>query len=374
MFKLKFPFYEKGKTDYVLMINFFVLILVGLIILYSASYFQACQRFNDCFFYLKRQLVRGLFPGLILFFIFYFFNYQKLKKLSPFLFFLTVVLLGIVFIPGIGVAKEGARRWIDIGFIFQPSEPAKLAFIIYLAAWLANSKEKIKSFGNGLLPFVIFLAIISLLIILQPDLGTLIVFILTALVMYFLAGAPLLHLLILVGATAPLIFFLVKIAPYRLARVMAFLHPESDPLGIGYHINQAILAISSGGIFGRGIGYSVQKIHYLPEVISDSIFAVMAEELGFILISVVVILYLVLTYRIFLLAGQTKNLFGKFLAGGIGFWFIFQAVVNMGAMLGILPLTGMPLPLIGYGGSDFVIFCAAFGILMNISRQVSEKN
>jgi len=369
---LKFFQAPKGQPNYILMINFFILIIIGLVILFSASYFLGCEKFDDCFFYLKRQLIRGVLPGLAMFLFFYFFDYQKLRKLSFFSMILTFILLGIVFIPGIGFAKNEARRWINIGFLFQPSELAKLTFIIYLAAWFSKNQKNIKSFKQVFLPFLILLCMVSVLIILQPDLGTLIVFLSIAVVLYFLAKGSLLLIGFLGVTSIPLIIGMVKVAPYRINRITAFLHPETDPLGIGYHVNQAILAISSGGLFGRGIGYSVQKVHSLPEVVSDSIFAVMAEELGFILISVVVLLYLILVYQIFSLAGQTKDYFPKLLAGGIGFWFIFQAIVNMAAMLGLLPLTGMPLPLIGYGGSNFVIFCAAFGILMNISRQIAQ--
>jgi len=365
---------EFHQPDYILIISFFVLIFIGLLILLSASYFVACEKFDDCFFHLKRQLLRGFLPGLILFIFFSFFNYKFFKKWSLILFLLTLFLLGMVFIPGIGLAKDQAHRWVDLGIVFQPSEFAKLAFIIYLSAWLSKNKDKIKS-KEIFLPFLFFIIIISSLIILQPDFGTLMVFISLAMVIYFIAGGNIIYIGGLIAIGIPIIIALVRLAPYRLARITSFLHPELDPSGIGYHITQAILAISSGGIFGRGLGYSSQKISYLPEVISDSIFAVMAEELGFIAVLVVIALYFYMTYRIFRLSISSDQFFGKLLAVGIGFWFILQTIINMGAMLGIFPLTGIPLPLIGYGGSSFVVFCAAFGILVNISRQVKlEKS
>ncbi len=366
---IRFRSEKQGQPDHILIINFVILIVLGLIILSSASYFMACQEYGDCYLYLKRQLVRGILPGLVLFLFFYLFDYRKLKKIALFCLPLTILLLAAVFIPGLGFAKGDARRWVNLGITFQPSEIAKLTFIIYLAAWLAKHKDNIKSFKEVFLPFVFFLAVLSGLIIYQPDLGTLIVFVFVSTVIYFLSGAPFRHLGPL--SVSYIFFFLmmIKVAPYRLNRLIAFLHPETDPWGISYHINQAILAVSSGGSFGRGLGYSAQKIYYLPEVISDSIFAVLAEELGFILTAAVVVLYLYLTYRIFRLAFSNEDMFPRLLAGGVGFWFIFQAIVNMGAMLGILPLTGIPLPLIGYGGTNFVVFCAAFGILANISKQ-----
>lgn len=365
----------KNKPDYILLINFVVLVVLGLIILSSASYFMACQEYGDCYLYLKRQLLRGILPGLVLFFFFYFFDYQKLKKIALFCLPLTILLLVSVFIPQISFTKGEARRWINLGFIFQPAEIAKLTFIIYLSAWLAKHQANVKSVKEVFLPFIFFLMVFSALIILQPDLGTLIVFVFISGIIYFIAGAPFYQMGIFWGGSLAAVLVMIKIAPYRLNRIIAFLHPGTDPWGIDYHVNQAILAVSSGGLFGRGLGYSAQKIYSLPEVISDSIFAVLAEELGFILTTAVVFLYLYLTYRIFRLAFLNEDMFARLLAAGIGFLFIFQALVNMGAMLGILPLTGMPLPLIGYGGTNFVVFCAAFGILMNISRQtvVEEK-
>ncbi len=365
---------ELHQPDQTLLISFVILVVLGLLVLSSASYFIACQKFNDCYFYLKHQLLFGLLPGAIFFLFFSVFNYQNLKKLALPLLILTIFLLGIVFIPGVGFARGEAQRWVKIfGIVVQPSEIAKLTFIIYLSAWLAKNQESIKSFKQVFFPFVLLLIIICFLIISQPDLGTLIVIVSSALVIYFIAGASLPQVSFLIIGLFSLLVVSIKVAPYRLARIMAFFHPEIDPQGIGYHINQAILAISSGRILGRGLGYSSQKIYHLPEVVSDSIFAVMAEELGFILVAGVVILYIYLTYRIFRLAGSTNQVFGKLLAAGIGFWFIFQSIVNMGAMLGILPLTGIPLPLIGYGGSNFCVFLAAFGILVNISRQTPLK-
>ncbi len=364
---------EFHQPDYILIISFFILIFIGLLFLSSASYFVACEKFDDCFFHLKHQLLRGLLPGLILFLAFSFFNYQFFKKWSLILFLLTLFLLGMVFLPGIGLAKDQAHRWVDLGIVFQPSELAKLAFVIYLSAWLSKNKDKIKSFKEVFLPFVVFLIIVSVLIILQPDFGTLMVFLSLAMVIYFMAGGRILYISGLIVVAVPAVLYMLQKTSYSWDRITAFLHPELDPSGIGYHITQAILAISSGGILGRGLGYSSQKVSYLPEVISDSIFAVMAEELGFVAILIVIVLYFYMTYRIFRLAALSDQFFGKLLAVGIGFWFIFQTIINMGAMLGIFPLTGIPLPLIGYGGSSFVVFCVAFGILVNISRQINLK-
>ncbi|MCH7759148.1 cell division protein FtsW [Patescibacteria group bacterium] len=363
-----------NSPDYVLIVTFVILIILGLFVLASASYFVACEKFNDCYFYLKHQLLYGLLPGVVFFLFLSFFNFHHFKKLALPLLILTILLLIAVFIPHLGFAKGEARRWIKIGsFIFQPSEIAKLTFLIYLSAWMTKHIKQIKDFKQTFIPFVILLSLISILIILQPDVGTLMVIISSSLVIYFIAGARWVHLTSLVTGLIAILLVLIKIAPYRLARITAFLNPEIDPQGIGYHISQAIIAVSSGGFFGRGLGHSYQKIYYLPEVISDSIFAVMAEEFGFIPMIIIIGLYIFLTYRIFYLAGLSKDTFAQLLTVGIGFWFIFQTMLNMGAMLGLLPLTGIPLPLIGYGGTNLAIFLAAFGILINISRQVSNQ-
>lgn len=359
-----------NSPDHIFIISFALLIIIGLIVLTSASSFTACKKLNDCYFYLKHQVLYGLIPGLLFFIFFYFFKYQHLKKIAlPFM-VLTIFLLLFVFIPGVGFGAGETKRWISLaGFTFQPAEIAKLSFLIYIAAWLSKNKEQVASFKRVFVPFVVLLGIVSFLIILQPDIGTAVVLIASAIVVYFVAGAKWRHIGALGAGLLAALAFLIKIAPYRLNRIVAFLNPEIDPLGIGYHVNQALLAITSGGIFGRGLGRSHQKIQYLPEVISDSIFAVMAEELGFILMVLVVGLYFYLAFSIFRLSYRTDDLFGKLLATGIGFWFIFQTIINMGAMLRILPLTGIPLPFIGYGASNLVIFLAAFGIIVNIFRQ-----
>jgi len=358
------------QPDYIIIINLAILIVLGLIILTSSSYFTACERFNNCYFYLKHQLLNGLLPGLFIFWLLARFDYHHLKKISFYLLIFSLVILALVLVPGIGFAKEGVSRWIKIGgFNFQPSEFIKLSFLIYLAAWFSNHQDKFKNIKEVFIPFVLFLVIISVLIIFQPDIGTLLVIVISAMIVYFIAGAPWKHLgFIIMGGLISLIA-LIKIAPYRFDRVMVFLHPEADPQGIGYHINQAILAIGSGGIFGRGLGHSYQKINYLPEVVGDSIFAVMAEELGFILMIIVVGLYIYLAIRIFRLANLNHDNFGRLLTIGIGSWFIFQSLINMAAMLRLLPLTGIPLPFVSYGGTSFCVFMAAFGILVNISKQ-----
>lgn len=363
------------SPDYVFMVSFALLVILGLVVLSSASSFTACQKLGDCYFYLKHQIFYGLIPGLVFFIFFYFLDYKVLKKIAFPLLVMSIALLILVFIPGIGFGSGEAKRWVSLGgFAFQPAEIIKLSFLIYLSAWFSKNREQITSFSHVFIPFVILLSIISFLIILQPDIGTVVTLIVSAVAVYFIAGARWLHIGILSAGLFSVLAFLIKFTPYRLARITAFLNPGIDPQGIGYHINQALLAINSGGIFGRGLGHSHQKIQFLPEVISDSIFAVMAEELGFIIMVLVVVLYFYIAFSMFRLSAKSIDDFAKLLAAGIGFWFIFQTIINMGAMLRILPLTGIPLPFIGYGGSNLVIFLAAFGIIVNISRQTSSSS
>ncbi|MGC9049128.1 MAG: FtsW/RodA/SpoVE family cell cycle protein, partial [Patescibacteria group bacterium] len=258
------------------------------------------------------------------------------------------------------------------GFTFQPAELAKLLFLLFLAVWLENRGKVKNSWLNCFVPLVIFLVTISILVALQPDISTLVIIFVMVISVYFLAGGQIIHLITLVSGVLAATFLMIKIAPYRMARLITFLHPEIDPKGIGYHVQQALIAIGSGGLFGLGLGHSRQKFFYLPEVYSDSIFAVMAEEFGFFLTAGIIILFFYFAYRGLKIAQKAPDLLGQLLAGGILSLFIFQTIVNLGALMRLFPLTGIPLPLISYGGSSMLTFLAAFGILVNISRQTYE--
>lgn len=360
---------EFHQPDYQLIILMGLILLVGLIVLTSASTVVGLKKFNDPYFFLKHQLLYGFLPGLFLFFLLSHIDYHFYRRLAISLLIFTIVALALVFVPGLGLARGEARRWVSIlGFNFQPSELIKLSFLIYIATWLESRGKKIKSWANGFLPFVFLLIIISILIALQPDIGTLVIIFAMAVSVYFLAGAPIIHLIVLLTGVLSSIFLLIKVAPYRMARLVTFLHPEIDPRGIGYHIQQALIAIGSGGFLGLGLGHSRQKFLYLPEVYADSIFAVMAEEFGFFLTVAVIFLFFYFAYRGLKIA-QKVDLFGQLLASGILSLFIFQTIINIGALIHIFPLTGIPLPLVSYGGSSMTMFLAAFGILVNISKQ-----
>ena len=293
-----------------------------------------------------------------------------MKRYAKYFLYFSIALLILVFIPGLGMVYNSAKSWVGLGgFSFQPSEIVKLTFLIYLAAWLeARRESEVKNIYTGLLPFILTLGIIGGLIMLEPDMGTMMIIALMALTVYFSAGAPLGHIAGVLGAGAALFFLLIKIAPYRAMRFTIFLHPELDPRGLGYQINQALLAIGSGGILGLGYGHSRQKFLYLPEVAGDSIFAVMAEEMGFIFLLIFFAAFGVFLARGFRAAKRAPDLFGRLLAAGIVSWLLIQTLVNVGSMVGLLPLTGVPLPFVSYGGTALMTSLAALGILGNISR------
>jgi cell division protein FtsW len=362
------------KPDLIFLACFAFIAIFGLVMLSSVSTAVAFQRFGDSLYYVKYQLTRGFIPGLFAFAFFALIDYRMWRRFGFTIFVASIVLLLAVFIPGLGVSYGGAKSWLDLGILqFQPAEVTKLAFILYLAAWLEKrDKHVIKDFSDGLRPFLTSLGIVMLLIFLQPDVGTMTVIAMISFMIYFTAGASLKHLFGLgilgVGALA----FLIKIAPYRAARFTVFLHPELDPQGIGYHINQALLAIGSGGIFGLGFGYSRQKHLYLPEVIGDSAFAIVAEELGFVAVCVVLIIFMTMLYRGFRVAREAPDNFGRFVAAGVMSWIGFQSLINISAMVGLLPITGLPLPFISYGSTSLIVLFAAMGIVTNISRQTVD--
>lgn len=361
------------KPDYILIGVLTVIVLFGLVMLSSASSAAAFKKFNDSFYYLKHQLLLGLLPGLFLFFLTFKIDYHFWQKRPLFWLICSLVLLVLPFIPGLGTdLGKGSKSWIDLKlFTAQPSEIVKLTFILYLANWLAARKgsREVRNFYYGLLPFIVTLGLIGGLIILEPDLGTMGVILIIAVAIYFVAGANLVHLFWLGLGGAAAFALLVKLKPYSSSRFLSFLNPALDPQGIGYHINQALIAIGSGGWLGRGLGQSRQKFQYLPEVFGDSIFAIIAEEMGFIIVIGLILLFVILMYRGLRLAEKAPDMFGRLLAVGIIFWFVFQALINIGAMVNLLPLTGLPLPFISYGGTAMMVSLAAAGMLINISRQ-----
>ncbi|MBI2643979.1 MAG: putative lipid II flippase FtsW [Candidatus Wildermuthbacteria bacterium] len=365
------------KPDFILLSICAALLFLGILILASVSASFSISRTGSTFYYLNHQLLFGVLPGVLLGTIAFFFPLSFLKRWSFALLCIGIILLGMVFIPGVGSNLGGAHRWIFVGPIsIQPSELIKFIAILYVAAFLTSrstgAKNGIKTqraLKELLLPFLGILGVMGILLILQPDLSTLGIIIMIGLAMYFLASTPLWHTLSMIATGTAALFFLVQIAPYRLSRFLVFLNPSLDPLGKGYQIKQALIGIGSGGLTGVGLGLSFQKFGTLPEPISDSIFAIFAEETGFAGAFLLIALFLAFCWRGFVVARRAPDQFSGLVATGIVWWITLQAFINIGAMIRLLPMTGIPLPFISYGGSALVTELIALGILLNISKQ-----
>lgn len=357
------------RVDLIFLIIFFVILILGILTLASASAPFSQEKTGNGFYFLLHQIIFGIIPGFFIGFLFFRVNTDFLKKYSIIFLILNLFLMLLVFIPGIGIKIRGGTRWIGIGPLsFQPSELLKLTFLIYLSAWLSSKTGKIKM-KEIFLGFLFILGIIGLFLIAQPDVSTLIIIVATSLVLFFLAKTPFWQTFLIILIFAILFLPLIKIAPYRLHRILVFLNPEIDPMGIGYQIKQAQISIGSGKIFGVGLGLSYQKFGNLPQSFSDSIFAVFAEETGFIGSFFLILFYLMFFWRGFRIGKESKDDFEKYLSFGISFWIFFQSFVNIGAMIGILPLSGTPLPFFSYGGSHLASEIIAASILIKISKK-----
>ncbi|MFH1048118.1 MAG: putative lipid II flippase FtsW [Patescibacteria group bacterium] len=362
------------KPDYVLLGVVFLLLVFGLVMVASASIIKGLE-FDDRYYYAKHQLVYGIFPGLILFLLASKIYYRRWIKLSLPLFVLSIVGLAAVLITPLSFYHGGATRWFAYGFFaFQPAEFAKIIFIIYLAAWLDKKGSKINDAKLTLFPFLIIVAIMGVLIIAQPNLGMLGIIALSALALYYISGVRLFHVftLMIFGISALAVF--IKIEPYRLQRFTTFLNPQADLLNTGYQINQAVIAIGSGGLFGLGLGQSRQKYNYLPEPFGDSIFAITGEELGFAGIAALIILFLIFVWRCFAIAKNAPDNFGKLLVSGITIILVFQFFMNIAAITQFIPLTGVPMPFISYGGSALVSALFGVGVILNVSSHIPRKS
>lgn len=355
--------------DYVLLSLVGILTVFGLVALSSASSVVSYEKFGSSFYLVRHQLIFGVLPGLALFFLGLHLPYRRVRQMAVLLLAVAVLLLILVLIPGVGRKLGGSRSWFTIGAIsFQPAEFVKLAVILYLAAWFESRRERVGEFKPGFLPFALTVGVIGFLIMLQPDVGTLAITGALALFMAYVGGMRLTHLAGAVAVGLLLLFILVKVAPYRTARLAAFVNPELDPQGVGYHINQALIAVGSGGMFGAGLGHSRQKFRYLPEATGDSIFPIIAEELGFIISAGFIVLIIVILWRMFRIARDAPDLFARYTVAGIAGWLGIQSFVNISSMLGVLPLTGLPLPFVSYGGTALAMEMLAIGIVGSISR------
>ena len=337
--------------------------------IYSSSYVWADYKFNDPFKYLKNQ---GLFYiiGIILMYTFSKIDYKLYYKYSNKILFISFFLLILVLIPGIGSVRNGSRSWFGIGsFGIQPSEFAKLGLIMFTAKYLNNNEYAMKNLKKGIIPILIITMLIFILIMLQPDFGTGFIIIITIVGLLFIAGLDI-KIFIKFGIIGLIaISGLIIIAPYRLKRILSFLDPWSDPLGSGFQIIQSLYSIGPGGLFGLGIGNSIQKHFYLPEPQTDFIFSIISEEFGFLGIVIISFLFIIIFYTALKISMKCNNLFGKYLSFGITFGLIFQTILNLSVVVGLIPVTGVTLPFISYGGSSLLICMISIGIILNISRE-----
>lgn len=346
---------KKHKPDYILLAVIFILLGFGIIALISATGLN--------FDLIKHQLIYGVLLGAISFFIVQKINYRFWQKINLYFFIISLFLLGLVFIPGLGIGNKGAQRWLQIAnFSFQPGEIIKLSFIIFLASLFVKHTK--------FLPFIAWSALVGVFFIFQPDIGTLGLILIISLIIYFTAGAKIWKIILSILAGAGVLLVLIKLKSYRLNRFLVFLYPKIDTQGISYQINQAFIAFGSGGLWGRGLGSSQQK-HFLPATSTDSIFAILGEELGFIGAGIIILLFIIFALRGFKIATRAPDQFGRLLATGITSWLVLQAYMNIMAITGLMPLTGMPLPFISYGASSMIVSLAGTGILFNISKYAS---
>ena len=356
------------KIDYPLFITVILLATFGIIMIYSASNIWALYKFNDAFKFVKHQ---GLFfiIGLFLLVFISRVKYTKYYEKANIILFTVLILLILVIIPGIGTVRNGSRSWFGIGsFGLQPSEAAKIALIIFTSKYLVNNERNLKDIKKGLLPILGVIFLVFGLIMLQPDFGTGVIIVISTIGLLFIGGVNF-KFFIRLGILGVIgVVVLILIAPYRLERILSFLNPWSDPLGSGFQIIQSLYAIGPGGLFGYGFLNSRQKHFYLPEPQTDFIFSIISEEFGFIGVLIVTSLFLIVIVRGFKIARKSDELFGKYLAFGITFQIAFQAILNLMVVVGLIPVTGVTLPFLSYGGSSLLITLCSIGILLNISR------
>lgn len=320
------------------------------------------------------QFLFGIIGGGITLFLLSNVHYRHFRKFAIYIFVTGLLLTLAVFIPGIGMTHAGATRWLDLGITtVQPSEFLKLAYVIYLATWLSGMHQHVSDWRYGLLPFGIISGVTGFVMLLQPDTDTFLIMVTAGIAMFIVAGARIRDLAIIILAGVLLVTALAHARPYVMDRMLTFLDPDADPLGSGYQIRQSLIAVGSGGVTGRGFGQSIQKFEYLPEPIGDSIFAVFSEEFGLMGILILLSLYMALVLRGFKIAERSADMFGVLLVTGIMTVLATQTFLNMGAMLGVAPLSGLPLPFVSHGGTALLVTLAAVGIVLNVSRYTKAR-
>jgi cell division protein FtsW len=361
------------KYDLILLLSVIIISLFGIMMIYSSSYVWANYKFNDSFKYVRAQVLFFII-GLIVMLILRKVDYHFYQTYANKILLICFIMLVLVLIPGIGKLRNGSRSWFGIGSLgIQPSEFAKMGLIIFTSKYLTNNDSMVKDIRKGIFPILGIIFLFFGLIMLEPDFGQGMVIVLTLVMVIFISGTKVsffakcgvLGLLGIVG--------LIIVAPYRMQRIISFLNPWSDPLGSGFQIIQSLYAIGPGGLLGFGLGKSIQKHFYLPEPQTDFIFAIISEEFGFLGVLIVTSLFLIIFYRTMKIALSCTDLFGKYLAFGLGFEIIIQAGLNLAVVVGLIPVTGITLPFISYGGSSLIVSLAAIGIILNIGHKNMGK-
>lgn len=365
---------RSNRPDLVLVGVVIALTVIGLVMVYSASFAVSLNDYGNANYIIIRQ-VMGTVLGLVAMLVLARMNYLTLRRLSPLLLLAALAGLLLVLLPGIGHNSNGASRWIRLGPLppVQPGEFAKLAMVVYIAAWLAAKGEQVRQFSLGVIPFVMMVGLVGGLIMLQPDMGTFLVIVLTTGTMFFVAGSSISHVLTLGLAGIATGAILIAGEGYRRDRFLSFLRPDDDPSGANFQIHQMLIALGSGGIRGLGLGESRQKFFYIPGVHTDGIFAVVGEEMGFVGAMLVIVLFMLLVARGLRTAMQARDDFGYLLSVGITCWIAYQAVINIAGLTSTLPLTGIPLPFLSYGSSAMVATLAAVGVLLSVSRYQKDQ-
>ncbi len=357
------------KVDKPFLIITIILVVIGFIIFSSASLGLLAKGSSKFYAVTFNQIVFGLIGGTIAAFIASRINYQNWRKYAFFIFIFSFIMMLLVFVPGIGRFHGGARRWIDIGSMsFQPAELYKLGFVMYISAWFASVKNKASTFKLGTLPFITLICISAGLVLMQPDTDTFMVITMAGVAIFISAGGRFKDMFIMGIVGTAILTALVFSRPYLMQRIQTFIHPANDPTGSGYQIQQSLIAIGTGGMFGKGFGQSTQKFNFLPEPIGDSIFAVASEEFGFVGAVTIILLYVLFCFRGFRIALKAQDIFGSFLVVGIITLISVQSFLNIAAMLAILPLSGTPLLFISHGGTALFFALASVGIVLNVSR------
>ncbi|MEF2290905.1 putative lipid II flippase FtsW [Virgibacillus dokdonensis] len=361
------------NVDFPLLVIILLLAGFGLMMIYSSSSTLSYLNYDTTNHFFIKQL-QWLLLSIILLLITIFIPYQLYSKFSPFFVLTTIILLVLVILPGIGVERNNSQRWIQLGpLLFQPTELIKLLMLIYFAFFYSKKQDIINQFNRGVLPPLLVLAIVFLLILRQPDLGSAALILFACGIIVLSSGVAWRHLLMLVSVGILSVIYFALSSPYRLERLTSFIDPFRDPVGDGYQLVNSYIAIGTGGITGNGLGRSIQKLGFLPEAHTDFIMAIVVEELGLMGLLFVIGAYIFIMFRGVAIAKACDNMFPKLLAMGITFQIMLQVIFNLGAVSGLLPITGIPLPLISYGGSSTIVTMTSFGILLQISAQANFK-